>query len=188
MKITDSVYLVATLRAVPSALQGPGHCHQHGEVRPQAYQQVSVSQSTDRHYLRESIPNRFSDCQVLSLGGQVPPSLSSSCQDVAAVVGSHGFTGTVVSQELFFPWDWIEPECTPSVASEDILVSSFGQTLRSQFLSWRSAGRASVDGLRRRDGHREFPSKCLLPLLYTNTVTTWLGVHLQDHCCMSLVS
>ena len=107
-----------TSQAAPLAMQGPGCCHQHGEARPQAYQQGSVIQDIDKHHLREGLLFGISNCWILGIGGQVPCSPGSFCQDVAAVVGPHGISGMGPSQRL-------SQGAPSSVVTKDVLVSSF---------------------------------------------------------------
>ena len=60
--------LASASRATPSALQGPGCCHQHGEVTPRAFQQSSVSQDANSLHLREGHPDELSNCKISVLG------------------------------------------------------------------------------------------------------------------------
>ena len=104
--------------AAPLALSGPGDCHQLGEVRPQAIQQVSISQNADIHHPRDGLTGRFSDYQIPRYSRQVPFSLVSSREDVATDLWPHGVPGTLCSLGSHM-------EVPYSVAAEVLLVISY---------------------------------------------------------------
>ena len=56
-------FRASTLSATPPALSGPG-------CGPQTFHQSSVFWDTDRHHLRESRPDRLSECQILGLAAK----------------------------------------------------------------------------------------------------------------------
>ena len=87
------------------------------KVRPQAHHEGSISRNADIHYLRNYLPDRLSNCQILMHGGNVSfPDLSIS-KDVAADSRPHGLLGKL------FCSHGRGQEVSPSVMAEVGLVS-----------------------------------------------------------------